>query len=769
MIQTIIAPTIHRAKQLEQQSGNPLARSLTLENFITAYYERYGEHRLISTDEALSIMSSQFMAQHRTHFDYITDNSDAMEQIGSFILDLKRNNVSVEEFDFSKEKQEELQALYQSYDVFLEHHCIADNADRDQFVLESIIHNPEMLNVFGNIIVDDFTQNDIHFETSKTQSGLLNVLHQHGALMSAQEVEKTEPNFFAPSPAPFDIFDEAACALKIARKLLETGAQADDIIIVTPAIDEYAPVFETLYNAYGLKGYTSIGTPLNTLLPLLKNSDSDILSLARQRQMQIKNDIDKTSQMLQSMGIRYDSIKAYEKALKKARIKSRTKEGILITEPNQLLSQGHIGHLIFVGTDMGHFPPVTKEGFLASTLQRETFLHANSSYLSSYNHYLQMKAISDNLYIVTATYKGKTKLARSHIITDTCQPFEVGDIMAPHELPKSLKRLDNDQLDPYLDALAQSQNSYDGYDAGGYEVKLLSASQLGSYAMCPRRYFFERVLGLSVPDKPEEGLESSEKGTIMHECFELFAIDAKAGAITISAENDTAIKEYMLDKAHIAYQGFLTENEVAENINHRLYFQELTRGLSEENPGEGVLLNFLDFITQNYQAINGFRDSEFEMEFRLDNDFNVVENDKLYFIKGFIDRIDIKNDEIRIVDYKSKKVDAKIDKEKLQQMRDLKDMQLSLYILYAKRAFGDKRIESYLQTFKSKYGHAEFVKAATYEMAKEGEYLHYDEAFESSLIERIKTIKASIEEGDFHYDDSDEKYCKYCDFTLMCR
>ena len=110
-------------------------------------------------------------------------------------------------------------------------------------------------------------------------------------------------------------------------------------------------------------------------------------------------------------------------------------------------------------------------------------------------------------------------------------------------------------------------------------------------------------------------------------------------------------------------------------------------------------------------------------------------------MRGVIDRIDILEDEIRIVDYKSKKMNSKIDKKKLEEMEALKDMQLALYILFARRQYGEKKVESYLQTFKSKYEHAEFAKTATFEVAKE---------------------------GDFHYDDSDEDQCKWCEFSLMC-
>jgi len=773
MIQTIIAPSIHRAKQIERLSGNPLARSLTLDNFIQAYYDRYGTMRIISSDEALSIMASFFMAQNRVHFDYITADGEAMEQIASFIVEMKRNNVTPEAFGFVPAKQSELSELYTSYNAFLKKHGIGDRADMERFVLDVITQDRSSLKVFGEIIIDDFIQNDVHFESSKTQYELLELLRSCGTSMSKDIEENNQPNFYEPTPAPFGLFDEVASALKIARSLLDSGEISDDILIVSPNIDEYAPVFESLYEAYGLQGYTSIGTPLSSLLPQLKKSDShdesELFILARNRQSQIKIDVEKTSDRLASMGITYNTTAAYEKAVEQSRIKSRTKLGLLLTEPNQLLSIERIKHLIFLGTDMGHFPPVGKEGFLASTQQRESLLHANSLYLSSLNHYVQMKSVSENIYIVTATYKGKTKLARSHLITEKLTPYDISGVLAPFELPRVGKRLDDPQLDSYLSKISLSQSPYDGYDAGAYEVKTLSASQLGSYAMCPRRYFFDKVLRISAPGKPEEGLDVMEQGTIMHKCFELFAIDAKSGKITIGAEVDTVLKRHMIVKAKIAYETFLIDKKVTETINHRLYFQELTRGLEEDSDAGGVLINFLKYVTSAHRSINNFKTSEFEKEFRLDHDFGPVDDTKPYFIKGIIDRFDIIGQEIRIVDYKSKRMKTKIDKTKLVQMEELKDMQLALYILYARRIHGDSKIESYLQTFKTDNVHAEFAKAATFSVGKEDEYLHYDEKFEQRLLQRIMKIKVSMANGDFHYDDSDKKHCEYCDFAVMCR
>lgn len=770
MIKTIIASSIHRAKQLERLGSNPLSRSMTLDNFIQAYYERYGAERLIGVEESLAIMAGLFIAQQREHFDYVTAESDAMEQIAAFIIDIKRNMNGIEDFNFVPAKHRELLDLYTGYNDFLKNHRLKDRAGMEVFVLEFVKNDPASLKVFGEIIVDDFKQNGIHFETSKIQASLLDVLSEIGKTAGKESAEVQCPVFYEPFPRPFDIFDEVAAAIKISRKLLDEGENPDEILIVTPTIDEYAPIFESLFDAYGIKGYTSIGTSLNSLLPMLKKgeeSEDELLIMAANRKQQIKADIEKTAKHLSSMGLEYNTAKAFEKAVSKARIKPRIKEGVLITEPNQLLSVDRVKHLIFVGTDMGHFPPSSQESFLASTAQKEALLHANSVYLSSYNHYLQMKAVAENLYIVTASYKGKTKLARSNIITEKCEPYDVSRVLASFELPRYGKRLDDPQIDPYVQMTKQEHSPYDGFHAGGYDAKTLSASQLGSYAMCPRRYFFDRVLSITAPDKPEEGLEANDKGKIMHKCFELFAIDAKKGVISVGAELDDAMKRHMLVTAQKAYEWFMRENEIVETINHKLYFQELVRGLKEGDETSGVLSNFLDFITKNHASLSGFKDSEFEMEFRLDTSFNLVGTEKPYFIKGYIDRIDIKDDEVRIIDYKSKKAKG-IDKDKMKQIIEFKDMQLALYVLFARKAYGDKPVESYLQSFNSYKGHAEFAKVATYEAGKEGEYVHYDEEFEKRLISRIFEIQQSIDEGDFHYDDSDEKQCEYCDFSLIC-
>ncbi len=775
--QLILAPTIHRARQLETAFNNPLSISLTISRFIKTLYERHGTKRLIDQHEAKIIIGSQLASVKRKHFDYLTSQSEALDDICALFIAMKRNRVMLDELSYEKVKEQELQTLFEKYENFLEKHRLCDQGDVEVEMLGLLKRDVNATKAFGDIYVDDFDSNGIHFESSKLESEILESLLENGAASTpVRESTQQTPHFYQPLPVVFDQVDEVAAALKIARRLLDEGSAAEDIIIVSTSIDEYAPIFESQLQLYGLKGYSSKGTLLKHYLPQIKEKvlKDELLVQARKRYEQLKATAAQTRARFKRMGLEVSLDALLDASVEQTYIKSKSLEGILLTEANQILSLHAVKHLIFMGTDMSHLPPQARESFLVTQRERQTLFHGNSIYLSSQNHYLHMKDIAENIYIVTASYKGKTKLARSLLITETCEDFDISKYETQHELLRSHRRVENGTIEPYLDALQSNENTaYDGLDVGSVDVKALSASQLNSYATCPRRYFMDRILGLKAPQENEEGFDVMQKGTILHRCFELFAIKVKERELTLGASVTTTLQEAMQQIAITAYEEFLAGDETNEpikaNINHRLFLQELQKGLDNSSDLQGPLQNFLEYVIENRSELDHFRSSEFEMEFRLDEALKPIDDESRYFIKGYIDRIDILKDEIRIVDYKSKKMDTKIDKKKIEQMKALKDMQLALYILFARRRYGDKKVESHLQTFKSKYGHAEFAKAATYEVAKEGEYIHYDDDYEQELITKIAEIRSAIEAGDFLYDDSDEDQCKWCEFALMCK
>lgn len=74
----------------------------------------------------------------------------------------------------------------------------------------------------------------------------------------------------------------------------------------------------------------------------------------------------------------------------------------------------------------------------------------------------------------------------------------------------------------------------DGVDVVGPDVRHLSPTSIETYASCPRRWFFSRVLGLGEIDRPEEidRLQAHDKGSLAHRILERFVDDAiRAGTV----------------------------------------------------------------------------------------------------------------------------------------------------------------------------------------------------------------------------------------------
>ena len=206
------------------------------------------------------------------------------------------------------------------------------------------------------------------------------------------------------------------------------------------------------------------------------------------------------------------------------------------------------------------------------------------------------------------------------------------------------------------------------------------------------------------------------------------------------------------------------ENRGEENIHHQIFLFTLQAGLNDERDA-GLLAKFVDYYIERAEELEYFQNTEFEKAFALDDALKPYaiqdENDKNYFIRGFIDRFDNLKSQINVIDYKSKKIGSKSGKHKETQEKidELKDVQLALYILYAKQQYPGKEYYSSMLSFKSDNKAAHF-----------GELHHesFDDEYETKLKGIILDTKEKIENGEFGFDNSDEKACGWCDFRFIC-
>jgi RecB family exonuclease len=225
-----------------------------------------------------------------------------------------------------------------------------------------------------------------------------------------------------------------------------------------------------------------------------------------------------------------------------------------------------------------------------------------------------------------------------------------------------------------------------------------SYSRIDTYEMCPSKYFFSYI-----KKEPRQFNGPAILGNIVHEVLEN----------TVSAEDVLD-----LDEMH---------NKYIESIDS----YDPNKALSEDllNAGAQIIDEFFDLNKDKTFDVYG---KEIGFKFVIGN----------YSIIGFIDRIDVVDDNVFIVDYKTGKREVAA--------KDVSsNLQMGIYALAASVMFPGKTITAALH-----YLRTNRLKAHTY--SKEDL-----EFIKQKLVERIMVI---VEDQNFS-PTLNERVCSFCDHS----
>lgn len=274
--------------------------------------------------------------------------------------------------------------------------------------------------------------------------------------------------------------------------------------------------------------------------------------------------------------------------------------------------------------------------------------------------------------------------------------------------------------------------------------KGLSATALNDFIACPFRFAYLHLFEVR-SDQPEEKLMSAKAfGSIFHEILQKLyqdSIGQSFGALNfdqIQASVDTIV--------HKEYRSYF---EIDEDL-------PLQKGIHwmEIQALKSSVIRILDFDKKDSdRSITG-------LEERLTSELKV---DKFKIkIKGFVDRIDAKNNRYRIVDYKTGKSDVKPVK-KLQFFEANYNAHVTQLLLY-----------SWL--WAQKYPHRVPVEALHY--ALKDELMHQVRIDDSECITKeflsefeqqlSGVIATMLDESLDFVQTEDRKACKYCAFQTLC-
>ncbi|KIX20666.1 hypothetical protein SY27_12255 [Flavobacterium sp. 316] len=224
-------------------------------------------------------------------------------------------------------------------------------------------------------------------------------------------------------------------------------------------------------------------------------------------------------------------------------------------------------------------------------------------------------------------------------------------------------------------------------------VKGFSPSSLTTYIRNPIQFYFQRVLRINEMDEVEENIAINTLGTIIHETLEVLYKSYIDKFLTVQDIDEmiSKIDNTTLDQFKIVYK----EGEIKKGKN-LLAFEVAKRNI----------FNFLQLEKKLIEE--GDTVKILSLEERLEV---VIQDGKLSYpvkISGNVDRIEIRNNTIRIIDYKTGKVEANTLKinEFNGLTNDIKNEKIIQLLCYAlmfreKHEYKDYPVEAGIISFKN--------------------------------------------------------------------
>ncbi|MBE3599314.1 MAG: PD-(D/E)XK nuclease family protein [Limnochordaceae bacterium] len=299
------------------------------------------------------------------------------------------------------------------------------------------------------------------------------------------------------------------------------------------------------------------------------------------------------------------------------------------------------------------------------------------------------------------------------------------------------------EWDGRVEAVAQAT------DASQPATLELTPTGLERYARCPRAYFFERALGISEEEAPEEGegLEGFARGRVVHRALELFfRWWAGQGAAAGSSQERREVLAQAVDQAMAQNYPAVAALPGVARIQRDLLVEALAR-----------------FIAGHVEALrrDGWQPIRFEEPFcvRLADLVPGLE----VRLRGRIDRVDEQRAgetgrpvAVRVIDYKTSRPRTSLDGPGLKAGTDL---QLPVYLLAASRLAGLEASAcraSFL--FLGADGTATELPLDGAEWA--GSWPHVERA--------VATLAGLLAAGSFPPLPRDEQDCRRCTFYVVC-
>ncbi len=291
--------------------------------------------------------------------------------------------------------------------------------------------------------------------------------------------------------------------------------------------------------------------------------------------------------------------------------------------------------------------------------------------------------------------------------------------------------------------------------------RIISVSRLERCVQCPRRFFYETVLKLEVPEDPAEELDNMELGTLIHETLhDFYSERIRAGSGKISPEE--------IESAADRIRQIATDLFEQQGLQGVFARRDLD-GITGVGSAGGIARAFAETESKFPETLVPTR-LEWSFGMREDNPglSITVPGESPVVIRGKIDRMDTAGNEVIVMDYKSGSPPDKKD------VLALKYIQVGIYMLALKTlenlnvttgcyySVSPRKGVSIAPVLWSSDSRVQLKQRIKPQPAEA-----YEAYFDELKLVAAETI-SEIRRG-FFPAKPDKKICGYCIFPNLCR
>ncbi len=299
------------------------------------------------------------------------------------------------------------------------------------------------------------------------------------------------------------------------------------------------------------------------------------------------------------------------------------------------------------------------------------------------------------------------------------------------------------------------------------ERRRLSASALNIYFDCSLKFYFRYVLRLFSRDEMSEQLDARHFGNALHKTLEYLYRD------TISEKGSRVIDENDFLRLENSIDGAMEKafkEEFGMTSKKRFQFKDRNVVMAE------IIKRFVERVIKMDKAYAPFKIVSLEDEDKYDHLMEIKSDNRKFLVKlgADIDRVDIKDGQVRIIDYKTGRDDTEIGN-----MKNLFNPQVSSKYKSARKAGFQTFFYAWL--YAKKYGVKNPISAGLLNIKQffqpdfdfrikiEGRPVKDVRSYLTQFEADLKVLLEDIFSSDQSFKQTeDRKMCSFCDFKGIC-